>query len=313
MASSPLKKFLLPPVVLSGVVFCFLTSPLAVFGSRQITIQFQEEPIFYGKLRDIGAPYLGFATALSLGIAASSVAVTGWRQSSQKATQIKKQLSTVKQNLQETEIQLEKLKVSELQLQTSGLNVFLEEKASGEQLLSSPVATTISHPAAVATPVQVPRLVATTAQPVKPQPSMSPPVSVSPTQSRPISVTADTTVSETTSLVGNNTAEISLATLIAQAQTEPLKQIQELQGQFQQVMAQMDTLQEIILAKTQPVTLEAELLAHHNRYSDNQFNRQQPVLEFSQAPANFHSAQNPPRCPRPVLKAQRQQQKLVAS
>ena len=67
MTTSPLKKFVLAPVVLSAAVFSVLTLPLAVFVSQPVTIQLQEEPVFSGQLRDVATPYLGLASALSLG------------------------------------------------------------------------------------------------------------------------------------------------------------------------------------------------------------------------------------------------------
>ncbi len=313
MSASPLNKFLLRPVILSSAVFCFLTLPLAAFGSNQVTIQLQEEPIFYGKLRDIAAPYLGFATALSLGVAASSVVLAGWQQSSKKSAQLEDQLSAVQQNLKKTETQLQELKVSELQFQASGLNSFLKNEVSEEQQLTSSNGTTVAELGAVSASVQVLELVANAAQSVEPQPNVSFQESVFPIQSDPISVTTFAAVSETTSLVGNKTAEISLATLIAQAQSEPLTQIQELQGQFQQVMTRMDTLQEIILAKSQLFTTEAELSANYNNHSRNKRKRQQTILDSSQVSANFNSGRHQSPRQRPVPKAQRQQQKLVAS
>jgi hypothetical protein len=67
MSGSPLKKFVLTPVVVSAAVFAAMTLPLAIFGSKPVTIQLQQEPVFQGQLRDVATPYLGLATALSLG------------------------------------------------------------------------------------------------------------------------------------------------------------------------------------------------------------------------------------------------------
>jgi len=77
MPATPLKKLVLPPVVLSAAVFGVLTLPLAMLGSKPVTIQFQEEPIFQGQLRDVATPYLGLASVLSLGAGLASVAITG--------------------------------------------------------------------------------------------------------------------------------------------------------------------------------------------------------------------------------------------
>lgn len=305
MSASPLKKFLLRPVVLSGAVFCFLTLPLAALGSEQVTVQLQKEPLFHGKLRDIAAPYLGFATALSLGVAFSSVAVTGWRQSSKKSAQLEDQLSAVQNNLKQTESQLENIKVSELQLQASGLNIFIENEVSQNKPLTSIDATTIAQLEAVNTLIQAPGLVATAAQRVDHQPIMDRQEPLFAAQSDSVSATAYAPVSETTSQAGSEAPEIPLATIIAQAQSEPLKQIGELRGQFQQMMDQMETLQEIILARPQSVIPEVEVTSNYN-YGRNQLHHQRPVMESSSVSANFNPGRNQPRR-RSANKGQRQQ------
>ena len=58
MSSSPLKKFVLTPVVLSATVFAALTLPLGVLGSKPVTINLQQEQVFQGQLRDVATPYL---------------------------------------------------------------------------------------------------------------------------------------------------------------------------------------------------------------------------------------------------------------
>ncbi|HEY9858432.1 MAG TPA: hypothetical protein V6D16_02925, partial [Candidatus Obscuribacterales bacterium] len=75
MPGSSLKSFLLPAVLLSSTVFSSLTLPLVVLGSQPVDIRMQQEPVFSGQLKDIAAPYLGFAAALSLGVGIASVAV----------------------------------------------------------------------------------------------------------------------------------------------------------------------------------------------------------------------------------------------
>src|SRR5919202_335519 len=120
MPVSSLKKLVLPPVVLSAAVFAVLTVPLAVLGSKPVTIQFQEEPIFHGQLRDVATPYLGLASALSLGAGLASVAITGWQSSTRKSSQVEAKLSDLAQNLREKEAQLEALILSESRMEASG-------------------------------------------------------------------------------------------------------------------------------------------------------------------------------------------------
>ncbi len=310
MTASPLKKFLVRPTVLSATVFCLLTLPLAALGSNQVAIQLREEPIFHGKLRDVAAPYLGFATALSLGVAIGGVAVTRWRQSSRKSAQLEDWLSTTQKKLKETETQLEELKVSELQLQASGMRVFLEDEVFENQQLTSVSGKNVAHFEAVAASVQVPEIVANPAQPFASQtiiPSQEP---VFAARSTPLSVTACAAVSETTLQDESEGSEISLATIISLAQSEPLAQIKELRNQFQQVSERMDILQQIILGKPQSVTAEAEVRA--NYHYGHQLNYKQQVLESSQVSANFQPARNQSSRQQPVSKTKRQRQKLAA-
>lgn len=133
MTTSPLKKFVLAPVVLSAAVFSVLTLPLAVFGSQPVTIQLQEEPVFSGQLRDVATPYLGLASALSLGTGIASVAVTGWRQSSRKSSQVEAELEGLAKHLKEKEELLEALKHSESRIEASGLSAFLDEEVTLQQ------------------------------------------------------------------------------------------------------------------------------------------------------------------------------------
>lgn len=127
MSGSPLKKFFLTPAVISASVFAALTLPLAVLGNKPVTIQLQQEPVFYGQLRDVATPYLGLASVLSVGAGVASIAVAGWRQSSRKSSEVEAQLSGLAQHLKEKEAQLEALKHSESRLEASGLKAFLDE------------------------------------------------------------------------------------------------------------------------------------------------------------------------------------------
>jgi hypothetical protein len=136
MTVSSRKSFLLTSLVLAGAVFGAMTLPLAIFGSEQVVIKVQKEPVFYGELRDVAAPYLGFAAALSLGVAVGGVAMTGWRHSSKKSNQMEERLFHLQQHLKEKEAQLEELKLSQSQLQASGLSFFLEDEASVAQPLT---------------------------------------------------------------------------------------------------------------------------------------------------------------------------------
>ena len=128
MSLSALTKFILPPVLASAAVFSAMTLPLAAIGDKQINIKFQEETLFFGKLRDVALPYVVVATGLSLGAGISAISICGWRNSSRKSTEIQQQLSRSQQELEQKEELLKEFKLSESRLQVSGLNSFLNEQ-----------------------------------------------------------------------------------------------------------------------------------------------------------------------------------------
>ncbi|MEM9923055.1 MAG: hypothetical protein AAF915_04775 [Cyanobacteria bacterium P01_D01_bin.50] len=132
MTLSALTKFILPPVLAAATVFSAMTVPLALIGDKQINIKFQEETLFFGKLRDVALPYVVVATGLSLGAGISAVAIGGWRNSSRKSTETEQQLLQLEQQLQQKEELLKEFKLSESRLQVSGLNNFLDEQASSQ-------------------------------------------------------------------------------------------------------------------------------------------------------------------------------------
>lgn len=137
MTASPLRRFVITPLVISATVFGVLSLPLMIFGRQPIDIKSQEESVFSGELRDIALPYLGLASLVSLAAGTASVALSGWRASSDKSAETKKKLSTLEQDLKEKEKLLENLKVSESHLTASGLAPFLDEeiKLELEELL----------------------------------------------------------------------------------------------------------------------------------------------------------------------------------
>jgi hypothetical protein len=123
-----LKRILLQAFVIPGTVFCASTIPLAVFGSERVAIEFRDEPIFTGQLRQIASPYLALATTISIGAGLAGIATSGWRQSHQRSTRVEEQLSALKQALKEKEIEIENIKLSDSRLAAFGLSSFMEDK-----------------------------------------------------------------------------------------------------------------------------------------------------------------------------------------
>lgn len=140
MTNSPLKKFVLTPLVISAGVFAALASPLFVVGSNTVTIYFQKEPLFQGKLREISTPYLLLAAALSGGAGMASIAINGWQLSSKKSSQAQAQVLQLVQNLKDKEAQLEALQISETRIEKAGLSDYVNEAASqGESVREEPL------------------------------------------------------------------------------------------------------------------------------------------------------------------------------
>jgi len=154
MTLSTLQKFLLPPAIASLSVFSLMSLPLATLGDKQIAINFQEEPTFSGKLRDIAIPYVVLATSLSVGSGILALALCGWRNSSRKSAKIQQELSNLEEHLQQKEALLEEWKVSESRLQVSGLSAFLDDEIPFEQAFSSKAfAATVSQPVGAQIPM----------------------------------------------------------------------------------------------------------------------------------------------------------------
>jgi hypothetical protein len=244
MSSSPLKKFVLTPVVLSATVFAALTLPLAVLGSKPVTIKLQQEQVFQGQLRDVATPYLGLASVLSLGAGLATVAITGWRLSTRKSSQVEAQLSAIAQNLQEKEAQLEALKLSQSRLEVSGLSKFIDEEVPLEQLLNKNTADQ------GATPVVEPMV--STTQPVKP---------TAPAERQVMTVQAAARQFAS--------AQTFLGYAQAHAAAKPdnkvsslgSSELEQLHTQLQQIMAQMASVQTALSAHAIAVNSEAQVSA----------------------------------------------------
>jgi len=123
-------KFILTPVALSAAVFATLTLPLNLFGSKPVTVQVQEEPLFFGELKDFAPLYLGVAGLLSAGVGLTSVAMMGWQQSNRKSAVVEQKLAQLTQTLDEKQKLLDNIRSSQSQLDASGLQNWLDKQAT---------------------------------------------------------------------------------------------------------------------------------------------------------------------------------------
>lgn len=224
MSGSPLKKFVVTPVVISAAIFGALSLPLALLGKQPVTIQLQGEPVFYGQLRDVATPYLGLTSAISLGAGLASVAVTGWRSSKRKSSIVEAEFSALAQHLKEKEAQLEALKLSESKLDASGLKAFADESVPLDQALKTITASKQVQPV-VEAQVQV----------------MSAPVVEAP-------VAASSSVTVQAAAAKFASSQVFLGHIQNKVTPLPVKElgsheVEQLHNQLQQIMAQMVSVQ----------------------------------------------------------------------
>ena len=239
MSSSQLQKYIVTPLMISASVFGALSLPLALFGKQPVTIQLQGEPVFYGQLRDVASPYLGLTSAISLGAGVASIAISGWRSSSRKSSQVQAQLSDLSQHLKAKEAQLEALQLSEVKIEASGLQAFANETVQLEQAIETEPASQKAKPMVE---VQV-----ITTQAVEAQAVVSP--------SRTVQAAAAKFASAQ-SFLGYSQTKAHKGAMPTQEITPC--EVEQLHNQLQQLMAQMASVQ-VALAKA-PSAVKSEAL-----------------------------------------------------
>jgi prefoldin subunit 5 len=250
MSGSPLKKFVLTPVIISASVFAALTLPLAFLGNKPVTIKLQQESVYYGPLRDIVPAYLGLAGSVSLGAGVASVAIAGWRQSKRKSKEMESQLSGLEQHLKQKEAQLEALILSESRLEASGLKAFLDEEVPSEQKTLTP----ISSPS---TPPVVEKLVIAP-QPLEAQVAAAPAMTVQEKAAK---------FASAQTFLGYAQGKASKKPATSVTELTP-KDVEQLQAQLQQIMAQMASVQ-AALATRPAVKSEAQVPASVAQLQDS--------------------------------------------
>jgi hypothetical protein len=265
MSLSALQKFFLPPIIASIGVFSAMSFPLATLGDKQITIKFQEEPIFYGKLRDVAIPYVVLTTVLSIGTGVAAGAVCGWRHSSQKSVKFQQELSSLEQNLQEKETLLKELKLSESRLQVSGLKAFLDDEIPFDK-------TSIAHtlPINGTQPVPIPTLALIYEQPINSVPH----IATQQNTAKPIRTAAATSgFASAQAFLGyaqsnvNNTKE-----QVSARESNPItitpSEFEELQKQLREMMSQMQTMQDNLRVVPQAKNAEEKVADRFLVYYD---------------------------------------------
>lgn len=136
-----LSHRLLSSALLAGAVFSVAALPLTTLGSKPVTIQLEEKPIFVGQLRELAGPYLALATGISLGVGAVSLAVSSWRYAAHKLERREAEIAALKQQLTEKTSLVERLRFSDAKLHSSGLEQFLQAEETIALRSVSPAAS----------------------------------------------------------------------------------------------------------------------------------------------------------------------------
>lgn len=113
---------------------------MAAMGSQPLTVHLENQPIFAGQLKELSGPYLGLATAVSLGAGVTTLALLSWSNSSRKLSKAEDEVSDLRQKLKDKENELESLRFSETRLASAGLEAFLDEVET-----VSPAAELLQH------------------------------------------------------------------------------------------------------------------------------------------------------------------------
>ncbi|MGB7443119.1 MAG: hypothetical protein WA919_18800 [Coleofasciculaceae cyanobacterium] len=233
MSGSPLRKYILTPILLSASVFAIFSVPLAIFGSESMTVKVQNEPLFHGQLRHAAPPYLGLVTALSFGTGAICAALTGWGESKRNSAKVEEKLFNLRQEVQEKEAELDELKLSHSKLQVAELRDFFPQEVVWEQSYrQKTVRETI--PTLIETAVNKSKKI----------------------EHKPVEETSLTTVPATVSqfasaqnFLGHSQTTTNVEDSTKAKSLSPLE-VETLSSQLQHVMAQMAALQQAMQCKS---------------------------------------------------------------
>lgn len=242
MPPTSFKKIFASSVLIAGATFSTLTLPLLLVGSRPITIQLNDEPLFVGKLKDVAAPYIGLATALGVSAGIVNLSLAGWKNSTRKSQKVVEKLSGLEQQLKEKEAQLEEVLVSESRLQAVGLDAFLDppavERSSKSEVIPTGAQSSVLNDRIADLP------------PENGRQNHQPPHH--PNGSRVLSVAAHSAAS---SFAADSTASSLLRQLQGQGvvpfSSPASSQIQQLQEQLQQIVSQVEELQSSLQADSE--------------------------------------------------------------
>ncbi|WP_448599817.1 hypothetical protein [Thermoleptolyngbya sp.] len=113
---------------------------MATMGSQPLMIHLENQPVFAGQVKELSGPYLGLATAVSLGAGITTLAMLNWSHVARKLSKVEDEVSDLRQQLKDKEAELESLRFSDTRLASAGLESFLDEVET-----VSPAAELLQH------------------------------------------------------------------------------------------------------------------------------------------------------------------------
>lgn len=111
--------------ILAGGLFTAATLPLSNASSDAVEVTYNGEPVFVGTMQDMAVPYVGAAAVVGLGVGFTTLAMGSWQQTTKKLKASEAEVARLKRELTAKVATLEKLKFSDSQLNTFGLEGFL--------------------------------------------------------------------------------------------------------------------------------------------------------------------------------------------
>lgn len=262
MSIATVKKFVVTPIVVSAGVFCVLTLPLNLFGSKPVAIQLQKEPLFFGQVKEFAPPYLAVTGLISLGTGIITVSMIGWQHSARKSSQVKEQISDLEQHLQEKQEMLEALRLkqfcSEAASSTDVSEVEVIPQSAPVAELDVQVQSLSSHQAAeepsyspgFSSISSVVEPLVFTPHPIEPQPVVLDGVKVQEAAAKFASAQAFLGYTQVKDSVPQPT--LMQPTPITTSETE------EINHQLQQIMEQVSSLQQALRSNVQTVNVDKQ-------------------------------------------------------
>ncbi len=102
---------------------------MLLFGSKEVVVKVDKDPVFVGRLHDVTVPYAGLAVTISLLTGMTTVAIAGWRQALHQSSRMQEKLLNLEEKVEYQENMIEYLTFADYQEQETTLVASLEPVA----------------------------------------------------------------------------------------------------------------------------------------------------------------------------------------